>query len=284
METTRIYRLSDTDRKKEKTVTIIPSEKKFRIKNIIDLDTGTDYVLSSVYREGNSLFLDPKCFSSGSELFMTITVNGMPYEFLKTLIDLRVSEVSSREDLDLEKHWIVAAIRDETIFTPLYNKATLDDVDVDVGIHVGKHYSTVLQNFDTPLLRLIRVNQDILKAADMGNRNLMTVSKRRRQNILQREMKKRKENIYTVLSNLCLPNKFIEYLNIDNPNISIVDSRRSDSLLTLSDLILPIPSGMKVNLFTTLDQNKPAQKGNLLFSRKNFQDDVEKILRNFYKL
>ena len=77
---------------------------------------------------------------------------------------------------------------------------------------------------------------------------------------------------------------FKEYLSIDNPKFSLIDSRRSEKLLTLSDIRLPIPSGMDVQIFTSLEENNPAQRGHLIFNRKSFQDDVEKILRSFYKL
>jgi hypothetical protein len=283
METTRIYRLPSHRRQLPLINVDLPVGNNFQILNIFDLDTGNDYANISVHREENKVIIDPKNLPSSSERFMIRTVNDVDRALLRALVDVRVSEVASREEEDKEKHWITAAIKDESLLREFYNHVTLEDVDIGVGINVDRHYSTVLKTTDTPLIRLMRANQDIFKGIDMNQRSLEMVGRDRRRRILK-EMKRTKEDIFTSLARLCLPEIFRSYISMDNPNFTYIDARRSESLMTLGNIMIPIPSGMNVTVYTTLRLGESAQKGNLIFDRNNFCSDVEKVIRKHFKL
>lgn len=284
MRTTKIYRLPDRQRRWQRTKIKLPAGQNFRIESILDLDSGVDYSNAAVYREGNVAILDPTKFPSSSERFMIVTVNDTSPEFLRALVDLRVSEVPSREDEEQEKHWIVAAMRDETLLREFYEQAALEDVDVGVGIRLDRHYSTVLRTVDNPLIRLIRANQSIFKGIDRNNRSLESVGRKQRRRILQKEMKPKKGDLFSELARLCLPIMFKNYISIDNPNFSYINARRSENLMTLGNIIIPIPSGMNVTLYTTLKIDDPAQRGHVIFNRGTFCQDVEKVLRVHFRL
>jgi len=283
METTRIYRLPSRRRKLPRISIGLPTGKNFQILNIFDLDTGIDYASISVQRDKNKVILDPKKLPSSSERFMIKTVNDIDSELLSALVDVRVSELASREEKDKEKHWIVAAIKDENLLRDFYKHVTLEDVDIGVGIKVDRHYSTILRTTDNPLIRLMRANQKIFQGIDRSNRNLESWGKLARRTILG-EMKKTKEDVFTTLARLCLPEMFRTYISLDNPNFVYMDARRSESLMTLGKIMIPIPSGMNVTVYTTLKLEESAQKGHLIFDRGGFCSDVEKVIRKHFKL
>ena len=282
METTRIYKIPARRRKIPRTKIVLPAGRNFQILNILDLDTGIDYADISVRREEGKVILDPKKLPSSSERFMIKTVNQIDRSLLDALVDVRVSEVASREEKDKDKHWIVAAIKDEGLLRSFYKHVTLEDVDIGVGINVHRHYSTVLKADDNPLIRLMRANQKIFQGIDRNRRGLESWGKLSRKTILK-EMKKQKEDIFTVLSRLCLPRFFRNYISLDNPSFVYMDSRRSESLMTLGKIIMPIPSGINVTVGTTLKLEEPAQKGHLIFDRGSFCLDIEKVLKKYFK-
>lgn len=284
MKTTRIYKVPSRRRKLFKTKIKLPAGNNFQITSIFDLDTGIDYANSSVQREEDKVVFDPTKLPSSCERLMIETLNNVDMTFLKALVDVRVSEVASRSEKDKEKHWIVAAIKDESLFDPFYKNATLEDVDVGVGINVDKQYSTVLRSTDNPLIRLMRANQNIFRGIDRNQRSLERVGIKQRRRILQKEMKLTKENIFATLAGLCLPRMFKDYINLDNPNFRYMDARRSENLMTFGNIIIPIPSRMTVTIYTTLNLKEQAQKGYLVFDRGDFCQDVEKILRKYFKL
>lgn len=282
METTRIYKIPVHRRKIPRTKINLPVGRSFQILNVLDLDTGIDYAPISVRREEDKVTLDPKKLPSSSERFMIKTVNQIDRSLLDALVDVRVSEVASREEEDKDKHWIVAAIKDEGLLRDFYKHVTLEDVDISVGINVHRYYSTVLRAEDNPLIRLMRANQKIFQGIDGDIRGLESWGKLSRRTILK-GMKKQKENIFTALSRLCLPRFFGDYLSLDNPNFVCMDSRRSESLMTLGKIILPIPSGINVTVGTTLKLEDPTQRGHLIFDRGGFCLDIEKVLKKYFK-
>lgn len=282
MKTTRTYRVPSGRRALLGTKIALPVGNNFRIDSIFDIDTGMDYASASVQREEGKVVLDPTKFPSSCERLMVSTINDVPREFLRALVDVRVSEVASREEKDKEKHWIVAAIKDEGLLKPFYKHATLEDVDVGVGINVDRHYSTVLKDENNPLIRLMRANQNIFAGIDRNQRSLEMVGRTQRRRILEKESKKTKEDIYAELARLCLPEVFKNYVTTDNPNLLYVDSRRSENLMSFGNIIIPIPSRMSVTIYTTLKLEEPAQKGNLVFHRVDFCSDVEKIIRTHF--
>jgi len=284
MKTTRIYRLPSLRRHLPSNKIDLPTGNNFQILNIFDLDTGVDYVNTSVRREENKVVIDPTKLPSSSDRFMIITLNDVDRALLRAMVDLRVSEVASREEKDKERHWIVAAIKDENLLRAFYKDATLEDVDVNVGIKVDRYYSTVLRDVDNPLIRLMRANQNIFQGIDQNRRSLERVGRKARERIIKNEMKPTKENIFDALARLCLPQMFRNYISVDNPNFAYIDARRSESLMTLGNITIPIPSGMTVTIYTTLRLAESAQKGYLVFDRGFFCEDVEKILRSHFRM
>jgi len=282
MKTTRTYRIPSGRRNVFGTKITLPAGNNFQITSIFDVDTGTDYAHLSVQREEGKVVFDPTKLPASCERIMITTLNDVERAFLRALVDVRVSEVASREEKDKEKHWIAAAIKDEGLLRPFYKHATLEDVDLGVGINVDRHYSTVLKDENNPLIRLVRANQNIFSGIDRGSRNLEMVGKAQRRRILQKEMKKTKEDIFADLSRLCLPEMFRNYVTTDNPNLVFTDARRSENLMTFGNVILPIPSRMTVMVYTTLKLEDPAQKGYLIFHRDDFCGDVEKIIRTHF--
>jgi hypothetical protein len=283
MKTTRTYRIPSTRRNLFGTKINLPAGNNFQIASIFDVDTGMDYADISVQREEGKVVLDPAKLPSSCERLMITTLNDVERSFLKALVDVRVSEVASREEKDKEKHWITAAIKDESLLRPFFRHATLEDVDVGVGINVDRHYSTVLKDETNPLIRLIRANQNIFRGIDQNRRSLENVGKQQRRRILQKEMKTTKEDIFTSLARLCVPEMFKNYVNTDNPNLFYIDARRSENLMSFGNITLPIPSRMTVTIYTTLKLEEPAQKGHLIFHRDNFCSDVERIIRTYFK-
>jgi len=283
METTRIYRIPVHRRKIPRTKINLPAGKNFQILNILDLDTGIDYADISVRRDEDKVTLDPKKLPSSSERFMIKTVNQIDRSLLDALVDVRVSEVASREEKDKDRHWIVAAIKDEGLLRNFYKHVTLEDVDIGVGINVHRYYSTVLRTEDNPLIRLMRANQKIFQGIDRGRKGLESWGKLSRRTILK-GMKKQKEDVFTAMSRLCLPGFFRNYISLDNPSFVYMDSRRSESLMTLGRIMLPIPSGINVTVGTTLKLEEPAQKGHLIFDRGGFCLDIEKVLKKYFKI
>ena len=284
MRTTRIYKLPGRQRRIQRTKIKIPVGQNFRISHILDLDSGTDYAKIATHVLKDHVVLDPTTFPASSERFMIETVNDVSPDFLRALVDLRVSEVPSRDEEDKEKHWIVAAIRDVELLVEFYKQFTLEDVDVGVGIKVDRHYSTVLRRVDNPLIRLMRANQNIFKGIDENRRSLENVAKKQRRRILQKEMKPTKTKLFSELARLCVPQMFRSYISMDNPNFLYIDARRSESLMTLGNILIPIPSGMNVTVYTTLKIDDPAQKGNLVFDRAHFCKDVENVIRLHFRL
>jgi len=283
MKTTRLYHLPVRRRQIQRTKIELPRGHNFKILNIWDIDSGIDCTNTVVRDEEDRIIIDPSNLPSDSEKLMIVTLNDVDQRFLKALVDVRVSEVSSKEDENNEKHWIVAAIKDEKLLIELYRHATLEDVDVAVGINVDRHYSTVLRTVDNPLLELMRANQDIFKGIDSDRRSLQRTGEERRRRILRQSMKPTKEDLFSVLTALCMPQMFKNYILLDNPNFQYIDARRSESLMTLGNIMLPIPSGMNVTVYTTLKLDDPAQKGNLIFNRGDFRKDIERILRRHFK-
>ena len=119
METTRIYRMPGWQRRLQGTRVRLPRGKNFRVKKIIDLDTGYDYSKSMLKMEGDSFVLDATYLPKHSERFLITTINDIGNDILRHFLDVRVSEVSSKEDQGEEKHWVVAAVKDKEVFTPL---------------------------------------------------------------------------------------------------------------------------------------------------------------------
>jgi hypothetical protein len=284
MKTTRTYRIPSGRRSLFGTKITLPAGNNFQIISIFDVDTGVDYASLSVQREEEKVVFDPAKLPSSCERLMVTTLNDIDMNFLRALVDVRVSEVASREEKDKEKHWITAAIKDEGLLRPFYKNATLEDVDVGVGINVDRHYNTVLKNENNPLIRLMRANQNIFMGIDRNRRNLENIGKAQRRRILQKEMKKTKEDIFSQLARLCLPEMFKDYVTTDNPNLLYIDAKRSENLMTFGNIIIPIPSRMTVTIYTTLRLEDPAQKGYLTFHRDDFCNDVEKIIRTHFIL
>ena len=284
METTRIYKIPKRRRKFPLTKIVLPAGRNFRIINILDFDTGIDYADISVQEEEGKVILNPKKLPSNSERFLIKTVNQISESFLRALVDVRISEVASREEEEKEKHWITAAIIDEGLLLGnFYKRASLEDIDIGVGINVDRHYSTILKTENNPLIRLMRANAKIFQGIDKSNRNLLSWGKSSRKLVLE-DMKKQNEDIFSALSKLCLPSQFKNYISLDNPNFAYMDSHRSQNLMTLGKLLMPIPSGINVTVSTTLKLNDPAQKGHLIFDRGEFCFDIEKVLKKYFKI
>lgn len=283
MKTTRTYRVPDTRRSLFRTKITLPAGNNFQIISIYDVDTGLDYADISVQREEGKVIFDPSKLPASCERLMITTLNDVEKTFLRELVDVRVSEVASREEPDKEKHWIVAVIKNEGLLKPFYKHATLEDIDVGVGINVDRQYSTILRSDNNPLIRLMRANQNIFTGIDQNKRSLEQVGKTQRRRILQEE-KKSKEDIFAELAHLCLPELFKNYLTTDNPNLIYIDARRTENLMTFGNIIIPIPSRMTVTVFTTLRLEEPAQKGNLIFNRADFCNDATKIIKTHFKI
>ncbi|GEM_PF-7132299 len=254
----------------------------FKIVNIFDLENGTEIRDATFVKDGKVVIYYSK-LSKDSEKFMITTVNTVNPELLRTLLDVRVSEVPSREEKEREKHWVVAAMRDRgESLKPLYSSATLEDVDVNIGIDVDKHYNTGLKAYGSPVFKLMKATSDMLKGIDEGKRDLEMPARMRRKNILQK-MKYQKTDIFDELSKLCTSHIFRRYISIDNPDFEYVEARKTDSLMTIGKMLIPIPSGMNVLLYTTLNYDEPARKGYLMFEKENFKQDVEKVIKRYFK-
>lgn len=254
----------------------------FKIINIFDLETGTAIRDATSFKNGKYI-LDYSKLSKDSEKFMITTVNKVTPELLRMLLDVRISEVSSREEKEREKHWIVAAMKDRgESLRPIYSSATLEDVEVNVGIDVDKYYNTGLKSYGSPVFKLMKATSDMLKGIDQGNRELEAYGKRIRKGMLE-GMRHRKKDIFDELSALCTAHIFRKYISIDNPDFEYVDARKTESLMTIGKMQIPIPSGMNVLLYATLNYDEPARKGFLTFEKENFNQDVEKVIKRFFK-
>ena len=281
MKTTRVYRIPPHRRGLFQTKVNLPAGNNFQITSIYDVDTGTDYASMSVQREEGKVVFDPTKLPSSCERLMITTMNDVEKTFLKALVDVRVSEVPSREEADKEKHWIAAAIKDEGLLRPFYKNATFEDIDVGIGINVDRQYATVLKSPSNPLVRLMRANQNIFSGIDRNQRSLAQVGIAQRKQILK-ESKRTKEDIFDDLARLCLPEMFRNYVTTDNPRLLYLDARRSENLMNFGNIIIPIPSRMSVTIYTTLKLEEPAQEGNLIFNRGAFCGDVEKIIKTHF--
>lgn len=281
MKTTRVYRIPPHRRGLFQTKVNLPAGNNFQITSIYDVDTGTDYASMSVKKEEGKVVFDPAKLPSSCERLMITTMNDVERAFLKALVDVRVSEVPSREEGDKEKHWIAAAIKDEALLRPFYKNATFEDIDVGIGINVDRQYATVLKSPSNPLVRLMRANQNIFLGIDRNQRSLEHVGIIQRKKILK-ESKRTKEDIFADLARLCLPEMFRNYVTTDNPRLLYLDARRSENLMTFGNIVIPIPSRMSVTIYTTLKLEEPAQEGNLIFNRADFCNDVEKIIKTHF--
>ena len=214
----------------------------------------------------NGFELNLKKLKPGEQYVLDVEYFLEDRNFLDSLVNREA--VNETPENDSTKYWMVAQLKHLETLRSQYYRIDLRDVDFSVNVGVHQDVGTVIPNYFKDQLETI---------AELTKRKGRDEKFRLFYKLLRMQNTKLGGKEYKVLGeimSLFSPPKFSKYVSVQK-DFHYSDCEKGTSVYDLP--IVTWPKFMKVTCRTDLNLNKPASNGQLIYKRRDFMAELEKI-------
>ncbi len=197
-----------------------------------------------------------------SEYFLVTMESKVSEEIIKKLVRIDAPEDPNRTD-ETDEYWVHSAIRDIALLESVYQELNIDNVQTSVKVGIERTFAS-----STPpeISEYLQAKAEADRALSLRDREDLF----RKWRTLKGSTKKigtlQPYEIFQIIQKLITPTKFKIFVHINDPF----------RVHSVSASNIGIPESVKVNVLTELNTKLPAAKGNLVFRKREFSDNVKK--------
>lgn len=127
-----------------------------------------DPIPSVIVSEGDRIVFRASQLPDSDEHFFVLLKGQLSSEALRHWVSV-ASSADPLDDNGCDIYWMTAAIQDPEILEELYRSVQIDNVDISIHVALQRYFLTSLPE---SVHRLLRAQDDLVKAAQVKNRNL----------------------------------------------------------------------------------------------------------------
>jgi hypothetical protein len=243
----------------------IPESKGFRVEEVWDMDRINP--LKFEYKSDEGLWVFYVGDFPTSEKYMVSVKGHISTDFLNRIVDVKCAANPTRREND-DCYWIHAALKDVSILKKIWDELDIDRVNIDVRIGVERFFSSMMPKEITERMRL---QKELLDAITEGRRNIEGLKSKYRYTSTKTTISP--TELFELMQGLASAESFTNYIFVNSPFLlgSIEPERRLTSML---------PNRVKVGVITDLNYDNPAAKGELIFKRDEYSQNVQKKIES----
>lgn len=203
-----------------------------------------------------------------SEKYMVTLKGKMSTEFLDRLVDVKCAiNPTMRENG--ECYWIHSALKDVSIFDKVWSELDIEQVNIDVRIGVERYFSSLIPpNFK----KINEAKNKLLEAVRTGQRDLIRLETAYRR--ISQKSEINPSELVNLFMKLASGEMISPYLKLDKPFFF-------GNIQPEKELTALIPEKVRVNVLSDLNFKNPIAKGELLFERKKYEENITKEIEYF---
>jgi len=247
--------------KKSKTIEI-PAYQGFQI--IEMLDDSFRPIKGAWVQKDNKYVLKTDQLTKGSERFL-LQMNGTISEsLLNHLVRIQPS-TNPNKDPENDKYWLACHLKDTNILEKWWNQLNVSDIEIQVKVAIRRCFTN-------------SIPRDVMVNLEAQREWMAQISRRRidRETLFKVQRKAHAarassalnlDEIYRLLVDIASARNLIKFIMVDSPFQlqDVIEDKSPDFY----------PERMNVDVSTELDFKTPTAKGNLIFKRKEYEDDIK---------
>ncbi|PQV42066.1 hypothetical protein [Methanohalophilus euhalobius] len=192
------------------------------------------------------------------------------HNYLSSLVDRHsAKENPSEED---NEYWMHAEMKHPSVFKTKYGKLDLQDIDFNVDVGISRDINTVVPE---EFRKELETGTKLLK--ETNPREIHRLTQERIRAMRARGKKKTAIECVNDLQELFIPNTFSKYIDVEQ-EFRYENSLKGGKVHDSVPWNLTWPKSMKVISRTDLNLNQFAAQGVVKYKRKDFVNEIGKIL------
>jgi len=239
----------------------IPAYQDFQISEMMD---DNFHIVEGVWetRDGKHI-LKTSCLPKTSQRFLIQMSGIIPNSVLQYLVRIQPSANPNRNS-STDKYWIVCHLRDTNILEKWWDQLNINDIDIGVKVVIQRCFTNSVPR---DVMDHLEAQREWIRQGYSRRIDREAISRaHRKSKVVRARSVLDLDEIYRLLVEIASAKNFKDYVSVETPYQvqNVFEDKNFDFY----------PEKMNVDVNTELNFNTPTAKGNLIFRRSDYEDNI----------